>query len=75
MVSKYLEPVANWMEKFKPSVKEITLKRADYDLIKRWPKAAELLHFRQAPDGTLRYKGFTLKFDKKPPRYSKDEAA
>jgi hypothetical protein len=74
-VADYLEPLADWMEKYKPGTKVLTLRRQDFDLIQRWPKAAGLLKFSQAPDKSISYRGFTLKYDKKPPRYSKHEAA
>lgn len=33
-------PLTAWYKKFKPNVHELILDRADYDLIARWPKAA-----------------------------------
>jgi hypothetical protein len=74
-VTEYLEPLAQWMRKHKPDVGVITLKRQDFDLLKRWPKAAQMFQVSQSPEGELTYLGFKLKFDKKPPRYNKHEAA
>lgn len=69
-VVDHLQPLAEWMSQFKPDTKEITLKRGDYDLIKRWPKAAGLLDIR-VTDEEICYRGFRLKHDLKPPRYEK----
>ena len=66
-----LEPLEDWMTKFKPSEKTITLKRPDFDLLKRWPKAAGMFNVTTTPDGLLQHKGFLLKHDKKAPRYEK----
>ena len=71
----YLQPLAEWMSKYRPDTKSITLKRQDFDLLKRWPKAAGMFEVSQDQHGALTFRGFALKFDKKPPRYSKDDAA
>ncbi len=69
-VVDYMRPLAEWMEMHKPGVKEITLKRGDYDLLKRWPRAAGMHNVTVTADGVT-YKGFALKHDRKPPRYDK----
>lgn len=76
-----LKPLAEWYVKYKPQVSTLTLIRKDYDLIARWPAAAELCDFYTA-QGELKYrytnletkehKIFTLAFDKKAPRYDRD---
>lgn len=35
-----MTPLADWTKKFKPEQQCLRLPRKDYDLIKRWPKAA-----------------------------------
>ena len=67
-VVDYMAPLADWMRQNKPSNKELTLKGPDFDLIKRWPKAAGMFEIQEI-NGALHYKGFTLKRDKKPGRY------
>lgn len=73
-VIEYMAPLAGWMRKNKPDIHILTLKRQDFDLLKRWPKAASMFDVSQGLDGSLSYQGFTLKFDKKPPRYDRDAA-
>lgn len=73
-VIEYLQPLAEWMEKHKPNVKTLTLKRQDFDLLQRWPKAASMFEVQQEAGKSLRYHGFALKFDKKPPRYDQRAA-
>jgi hypothetical protein len=73
-VVAYVEPLALWMEKNKPSCKQLTLKGPDYDLLKRWPKAAAMMHVFQGPEGDLVYRGFALARDKKPARYPQKAA-
>lgn len=60
--------LADWYEKFKPDVKRIHMIRSEWDLVKRWPKAAEL-HGVTCIDGVLRFRGFVLVPDGKPGRY------
>lgn len=78
-----MRPLAEWYAKNKPKITTLTLARKDYDLVARWPKAAELCDFYTA-NGELRYrwtdpvtknsKTFTLTFDKTERRYEKDVA-
>jgi hypothetical protein len=70
-VVEYMAPLAEWMARHKPEIKELTLKGPDFDLLKRWPKAAGMFDVSQF-NGELSYKGFHLKRDKKPFRYSKN---
>ena len=69
-VVEYMKPLAEWMQKFKPETHVLTLKRQDYDLIRRWPKAASL-HGITVTETGARFMDFELHFDKKPPRYPK----
>lgn len=71
----YMEPLGEWMKKYKPDSRELTLKGPDFDLIKRWPKAASMFHIRQNEAGELSWDVFRLKRDKKPPRYDKKAGA
>ena len=69
-VVDYMKPLAEWMKKFKPENKQLTLKGPDYDLIRRWPKAAGL-HGIQVTETGAMFDGFELKRDNKPRRYIK----
>lgn len=40
-----MKPLVEFYEKHKPGVTRVTLKRKDYDLIKRWPKTGEVHNF------------------------------
>lgn len=51
----------------------ITIKRTDYDLIKRWPKAGKMLNFDYASDGSVWYRGFRLRPDTGAGRYEKQD--
>jgi hypothetical protein len=66
----YMNPLAEWMAKFKPDTHDLTLKGPDYDVIARWPKAAAIHNIRVSDAGDILFKGFKLKRDKKPFRYS-----
>lgn len=64
---------SDWMKANKPSCTELTLKGPDFDLIRRWPKAASIFSIHDI-DGVLHFDGFVLKRDKKPARYPKRAA-
>lgn len=81
-VVERMKPVYDWYMRFKPEVTRLTLVRKDYDLIARWPKAAELcdfikvgneIRYRYFKRDEKTYKDFTLAFDKKAPRYERDD--
>jgi hypothetical protein len=57
--------LAKWYRQFKPGVTDIILERKDYDLIARWPKAADV-------DGIF-FDGFRLTFDTGQGRYNKNQ--
>jgi hypothetical protein len=59
---------ADWLQKFKLDCHEITLARKDFDLIRRWPKAAQLNEFT-ITDESVTFKGFKLKPAKGEGRY------
>ncbi len=71
-VVERMRPLADWMERFKPGQKELTLIRKDWDLIARWPKAASLFDIAVDEKG-LHWRGFQLKPDGKPGRYEKSD--
>lgn len=68
-VVERMGPMGVWMEKFKPECKHLTLKRRDFDLLERWPKAAALFEIQKTPDGGLYWKSFRLYPDTGPSRY------
>lgn len=65
-----LRRLAEWLKANRPSCRQITLRRKDYDLIARYPKAAGLAGFTVA-NGSVIYDGFELHWDKTPQRYEK----
>jgi hypothetical protein len=67
-VVDYMQPLAEWMQKFKPGTHVMTLKGPDFDLLKRWPKAEQILGVTQ-DSGVMRFMGFELKRDHKASRY------
>lgn len=62
----------SFYEKQKPDIQELCLNRNDYDLIARWPRAANCEGFVISHDGIF-YKGFRLTFDTGEGRYQKSE--
>jgi hypothetical protein len=70
-VTDNMDRLANWMVANKPECGVMTLQRKDYDLLKRWPKAAQVLNVTFAESGEPCYRGFELHYDNKPPRYVK----
>lgn len=68
-----MQPLAEWYRAFKPDVTELVLERADYDLLKRWPRAAHLCGF-DVVDGEIFYSGLRLTYDTGQGRYAKPQA-
>src|SRR6185312_6136350 len=68
-----LKRLSEWLKANRPSCKQITLKRKDYDLIARYPKAAGLAGFTVS-DGAISYDGFDLRCDRSPQRYQQPNA-
>jgi hypothetical protein len=62
------KPPAEWTRKFKPHQERLILRRTDFDVVKRWPKAAEIVGFQFRSDG-LYYAGLHLYPDTGPGRY------
>jgi hypothetical protein len=68
-----LEPLAKWYAQFKPDVNDLTCSRVDYDLIARWPKAADLEGFSVTHNGIF-FQGMRLTYDTGQGRYEKPAA-
>ena len=67
-----MAPLAEWTKKFKPQQRHLTLLRKDYDLIRRWPKAAHI-HQIEVVGDEVWYQGLELTYDSGPKRYGKAE--
>lgn len=63
-----LEPLTEWTKQFKPAQRHITLARKDYDLVRRWPKAAHI-HQIECVGPETWYHGYELTYDGGPRRY------
>lgn len=59
-----------WYEKHKPEVRELVIERKDYDLIERWPKAANVEEFNVTDNGIF-FKGMRLTYTTGQGRYEK----
>lgn len=70
-----ITPLMNWTKQFKPDQKCLRLERKDYDLIKRWPKASNVLGITvlQAGQGgvELWWRGLELTYATGQGRYEK----
>lgn len=56
---------------FLPNLRTLRLYRRDYDLVKRWPKAAALHGFEFTADA-ISFRGFAVAHDGTRPRYPAD---
>jgi hypothetical protein len=63
-----IKPLVAWTKQFKPEQRTLTVKREDFDLIVRWPKAANAEEFVISQNG-IYYDGFQLNFASGPGRY------
>lgn len=66
-----MRPLAATLRRYRPTCTQITLARADLDLLQRWPKAARLFQIYQREDGSVHWEEFTLHGDSSAPRYNK----
>lgn len=66
-----MQPLAEWCLAHRPACKVLTLRRRDFDLVRRWPRAAEVLGIFTV-NGSTSWRGFELRPDNGQPRYSKD---
>jgi len=55
-----IQPLADWMEKFKPSCKTISVAKEDMKLIRKYPEAANDMGFHQF-GGFVRWRDFEIK--------------
>jgi hypothetical protein len=69
MITLMIAPMVEWLLKYKPDPRKLTLTRKDYDLVARWPKAGKMLGFEYPEQGLIVYKGIVLGYDRKPQRY------
>jgi hypothetical protein len=67
-----MSALADFYRKFKPEVTEIVLERSEYDLIARWPRAADFEGFILSHNGIF-YEGLRLTYDTGEGRYVKPE--
>jgi hypothetical protein len=67
-VVERMKPLAEHQKKYHQT-EYLTLFRKDFDLLARWPKAAEL-HGVSQQGGVLVFMGFKLRFDKTEKRYA-----
>lgn len=63
-------PLVAWYRQFKPEVDELVCERKDYDLLARWPKAANAEGFLISDNGIF-YEGMRLTFGTGEGRYIK----
>lgn len=63
-----MQPLAEWTKQFKPQQRHLTLERKDYDLIRRWPKAAHI-HGIECVGPETWFHEFELTYDGGPRRY------
>jgi hypothetical protein len=75
LIAQMMAPMVEWLLKYKPESRHLTLTRKDYDLIVRWPKAGKMLGFEYTAEGLVTYKGIVLGYDKRPGRYSESAKA
>lgn len=73
-IATMMAPMVEWLLKYKPDSRHLTLARKDYDLIARWPKAGKMLGFEYSAEGIVTYKGIVLGYDKKAARYQHTSA-
>jgi hypothetical protein len=69
-VKSRIAPLLSWYRKFKPGVTELVCDRIDYDLISRWPRAANVEGFDVTDNGIF-YEGMRLTFSTGEGRYEK----
>ena len=69
-IKRKMSALVDFYQKFRPDVQELALSRSDYDLITRWPKAAQIEGFSITDNGVF-YAGLRLTFDTGSGRYDK----
>jgi hypothetical protein len=66
-----MTPLMEWTKQFKPEQQHLCLQRKDYDLIKRWPKAAHCHEIEVLSTGEIWWRGLELVYDSGMGRYAK----
>lgn len=57
-----MTPLAHWLQTFRPTCKTLTLSRRDFETLRRYCSAAQVLHdLTVSPDGALYWRGFELR--------------
>ncbi len=72
-IMKRVKPLAEWTRQFKPEQQHLTLIRNDYDILKRWPKAAHAHGVDVVNDREIWFRGLELTYDGGPRRYVKSK--
>lgn len=70
-IMKRVGPLADWTRQFKPDQLHLTLTRNDYDVLKRWPKAAHAHGVDVVNGREVWFRGLELTYDGGPRRYEK----
>jgi hypothetical protein len=68
-VVERMTPLMEWTKQFKPEQMHLTLARRDYDLIKRYRKAAEANDIYVVNGREIWWRGLELVYDSGPSRY------
>lgn len=68
-----METLVDWYRQFKPGLRELVVDRKDYDLIARWPKAANVEGFDVTDNGIF-FSGMRLTYATGQGRYDKRQA-
>lgn len=69
-ITERMQPLVDWIKKFQPTQRCLTLNRKDYDLIKRWPKAGHSLGIDYTST-EIWWQGLELVYDSGLSRYAK----
>lgn len=67
-IKSRISRLAQWNKKFRPDIRTLTLARKDFDLIARWPKAAQVEGFDVTHNGVF-FDGFQLNYSSGEGRY------
>jgi len=67
-VVERMKPLAEWLDTNRKDCGVLTVRRRDLDLLRRWPKAADLFGIYTIGEKTW-WRGFELRPDNSPHRY------
>ena len=65
-----MRPLFDFYKDFRPDIQHIAIPRKDFDLVRRWPKAAHLCGFDVTEDG-IYYGGLRVLHDTSEARYGR----